>query len=394
VGTPPLWGQPRVHRLLSTISPTTLAAASRAATLPELCFNVWALIAEQCGFVGAFRLMLLCKTAREGAKVWLRSLPRLVLCGGFYHEDNTHTPSSEVWRLNLGPLRWDRMSDLTRARGQPACCAVRGGVAVFGGVVEDSECTAGVEILEGGPEAEANGFKALPPLSRGPVHDSVAISIDESESEQGRVFLIGADDVYGSSPAVHKVDLATGACSVTALLSPPVNFFAVTAAARLLDGRIVCASETFGDDGYEGSVEVLEPSEQGSTIEASGQWRALPFTIIVRHGIRGCVLSDGRFAIFGGSAGYQRVIGGDISTCLSSCEVLTLDPNGDRWDMLPPMREARNAVVCAAIGGCVIVAGGDSNTIEVYEEELGRWRRLPRDLPYTRRVYDMGSAVM
>ena len=111
-------------------------------------------------------------------------------------------------------------------------------------------------------------------------------------------------------------------------------------------------------------------------------------------GRSGCVLSDGRFAIFGGSAGYQRVIGGDISTCLSSCEVLTLDPNGDRWDMLPPMREARNAVVCAAIGGCVIVAGGDSNTIEVYEEELGRWRRLPRDLPYTRRVYDMGSAVM
>jgi hypothetical protein len=37
------------------------------------------------------------------------------------------------------------------------------------------------------------------------------------------------------------------------------------------------------------------------------------------------------------------------------------------------MHEERHAFACAAIGGCVIVAGGDGLiTAEVYEEALGR----------------------
>jgi hypothetical protein len=107
----------------------------------------------------------------------------------------------------------------------------------------------------------------------------------------------------------------------------------------------------------------------------------------VRSGGGRCVLSDGRFAIFGGVDTSNATI--------SSCEALTLDADGERWDALPSMHEARCEFVCAAIGGCVIVAGGwGSITAEVYEEGLGRWRRLPCSLPFDTELFGAGSAVM
>jgi hypothetical protein len=83
------------------------------------------------------------------------------------------------------------------------------------------------------------------------------------------------------------------------------------------------------------------------------------------------------------------------STTTASCEVLTLDGDIERWDPLPPMHEARRSFAYAAIGGCVIVAGGfGSITAEVYEEALGRWRRLPCSLPHDGQLHVMGSALM
>jgi len=76
------------------------------------------------------------------------------------------------------------------------------------------------------------------------------------------------------------------------------------------------------------------------------------------------VLRDGRFVVFGGTIASNAII--------TSCAVLTLDADGERWDVLPSMHEARCEFACAAIGGCVIVAGGwGSITAEVYEERLG-----------------------
>ena len=106
-----------------------------------------------------------------------------------------------------------------------------------------------------------------------------------------------------------------------------------------------------------------------------------------RYGGGGCVLSDGRFAVFGGAGGYPPT---------SPCEVLTLDGDTERWDPLPPMHEARTFFACAAIGRCVIVAGGEGSvTAEVYEKALGRWRRLPCDIPCIAwELCGMGSALM
>jgi len=55
-----------------------------------------------------------------------------------------------------------------------------------------------------------------------------------------------------------------------------------------------------------------------------------------RYGAGGCVLSDGRFAVFGGTD--------DDGDDLASCEALVLDNDGpvsggERWEALPEMHQ-------------------------------------------------------
>jgi len=177
-----------------------------------------------------------CRAARQGAKEWLRKLPRLLECGGRVGGgEGAHT--GEVWRLDLGELRRERLPDLTTGRFGHACCAVRGGVVVLGGLVAGNEPTASVEILgRDSSGTVGNIFKIIPPLSCGPIRayvaividasdqgqvlpiiGSAAIVIDKSESDQGQVLIIGGrrDRVDESLPIclVCKVDLATGECT-------------------------------------------------------------------------------------------------------------------------------------------------------------------------------------
>jgi hypothetical protein len=166
------------------------------------------------------------------------------LCGGYTGAGIT----SEVWRLDLGELRAERMPSLTRGRAAHACCAVRGRVVLLGGVVDHgyitvagkrrNEVTASVEILTFDSEAQVNIFKVLPPLSCGHLGQSVALAVDESESELGQVLLIGGEVGDEWSSQVHKVDLASGVCTPQPLLlgAPIIG----CSAARLPDGRITC----------------------------------------------------------------------------------------------------------------------------------------------------------
>ena len=214
------------------------------------------------------------------------------------------------------------------------------------------------------------------------------MAIEESASELGQVLLIGGQDEDDEmSSAVHLVDLATGVCTAQSRLVSSQGYLGGCSAARLLDGRIVCVGGDFAHAASYHTAQVLEPPAQGSESEASWQWRYLPDMSVGRFGGRGCVLSDGRFAVFGGL---------DVDTALpSSCEALTLDVDGERWDALPPMHEGRCAFACAAVGGCVIVAGGfGSMAAEVYEKGLGRWRRLPRSLPFDTKLFCAGSALL
>jgi hypothetical protein len=142
-------------------------------------------------------------------------------------------------------------------------------------------------------------------------------------------------------------------------------------AARLPDGRIVCAGGR-----YETTTraEFLGPPVQGA-MDAAWTLRELPAMSVGRYDCKGCVLSDGRFAVLGGMCIY-------IGSVTSSREAFSLSAD-EHWMPLPLMHDARAYFACAAVAKCSIVAGGLRRTsTEVYDEVLGRWLRLPCNLPH------------
>jgi hypothetical protein len=155
------------------------------------------------------------------------------------------------------------------------------------------------------------------------------------------------------------------------------------AAARLPDGRIVCA----GGSGLEINLTVAEmlcPPVQDAMDAAWIRWE-LPAMSVALRGCRGCVLSNGRFAVLGGISDYAYT---------SSCEALSFGAD-EHWTPLPPMHETRVNFACAAVAECIIVAGGWQRTsAEVYDEALGRWLRLPCSLPHDGWLCVTGSALM
>ena len=124
-------------------------------------------------------------------------------------------------------------------------------------------------------------------------------------------------------------------------------------------------------------------------MDAAWTRRELPAMSVVRLGCGGCVLSDGRFAVFGGHLG-------DISSYFgtSSCEVLSFGAD-EHWTPLQPMHETRGFFASAAFAECIIVAGGwQCTSAEVYDEALGQWLRLPCNLPHNDGLCNAGSALM
>jgi hypothetical protein len=242
-------------------------AASCVTALPEF----WNLVAEHSGLVGAWRLTGVCRASRVGAKDWLRTLPRLLVCGGY---DRWGNCISAMWRLDLGELRWEQMSDLGSGRGDHACCTVRGGTVLLGGDKHEEGVLASVEVLRYDSAAEELAFTDLPPLSCGPRFGAIALPIEESESTEGKVLLLGGfgEEEQPLASSVLKVDLATGVCTP----QPPLLCDReMTTAARLPDGRAVCAGglENVDESGRcptSREAEVLEPPEQGSPDDA---WR-------------------------------------------------------------------------------------------------------------------------
>jgi hypothetical protein len=366
------------------MAPTDYSAATTWAAQHVLALvEIWALFAQHSGFVGAWRLMGVCRVSRAGVQEWLGTLPGLVLIGG---RDGRWRPVSEVWRLDLATLQWKPMPALVVARHDHACCVVRKALVVLGGCFEDPEegITSRVEILSGG---SGNGvFTDLPALSCGETTTAVAIAVEESDSVAGQVLLLGGfidlDDTWlFDTSSVHLVDLATGVCTPQpGLLDGRSSFAAVCTP----DGRIVCA----GGHGSLASVEVWGPPEVGPS-SAPWIWTWLPEMNDGRYDCCGCVMSDGRFAVLGGR---NNGPGGDTSTC----EALMIDDD-EEWHWLHPMHHVRSGFACAAVARCIIVAGGRNTTsTEVYDEALERWILLPCDLPTgNNNLFEMmGSALL
>jgi hypothetical protein len=376
----PIWQYDKATtKLLSTsflgLPPHTMAppitraranwAVDRATGLPE----VWALVAAHLGLVGAWRLMRVCRAARVGAREFLSTLPGLVVCGGY-----SGGAVRDVRRLDPATLRWEAMPALMTAIDTHACCAVRGTLVVLGGRNSALTLTSSVEMLS---SSEEGAFVDLPPLSCGEIDGAAAIAVEESESAAGQVLLLGGA-VQAAVSTVYLVDLATGVCTPGRpdMLRSRYDF----AAGGLPGGGIVCVG---GFGGGPQSAEVWEVPVQGAP-DAAWTWRQLPAMSVARRGCRGCVMSDGRFAVLGGSS---------CGVATSSCVALTIGDDDEHWVPLQPMHDPRSHFACAAVAGCVIVAGGSGrSSVEVYDEVLDRWLRLPRDLPHA--LTGMASALL
>jgi hypothetical protein len=267
--------------------------------------EIWALVAQNSGFVGAWRLTAVCRASRGGVKEWLGTLPGLVVSGGY----DRNRSMSEVWRLDLATLLWVPMPALVAARSDHACCVVRGALFVLGGYVfEDGEGSASrVEILSAGGEDRV--FTEFPALSCGGIVEATAIAVEESNSAAGQVLLLGCcDEDPVSLLTMHLVDLATGMCTPQAAL---LENRADAAAVRIPDGRVVCA----GGRGSLSSAEVWGPPASGPS-NAVWTWTQLPAMSVRRYGSCRCVMSDGRFAVLGGDSNGEYT---------SSCEALMVD---------------------------------------------------------------------
>ena len=88
-------------------------------------------------------------------------------------------------------------------------------------------------------------------------------------------------------------------------------------AARLPAGRIVYARGYDSNGTALSWVEVFEPPGQGA-LDTAWTWRQKPAMSMARIGCRGCVLSDGRFAVLGGE---------NNDGPLSACEALLVGDN-------------------------------------------------------------------
>ena len=233
--------------------------------------------------------------------------------------------------------------------------------------------TSRVEILLKG----ARAFVELPPLSCGAIYDTTAVAVDETHSASGQVCLLGGYQNGTATSSVRLVDLATGVCTPQADLLHARSYFA---AARLPDGGIIYAGGTGGT-----MVEMWQRPVQDA-LDAAWTGRELPAMSVGRVGCSGCMLSDGRFAVLGGHS---------AAACTSSCEALTLGDDG-HWSPLPLMHGTRANFACAAVARCIVVAGGrpPRKSAEVYDEVLGRWLRLPHDLPGDGGLRMMGSTLL
>jgi hypothetical protein len=361
-------------------TPATTAAAheeadwavDRATGLPE----VWGLVAAHPGLVGAWCLMRVCRAARVGAKEFLSTLPGLVVCGGY--AAGVGGVRDGVWRLDMATLRWGGLPSLVTARYDHSCCVVRGTLVVLGGK-NSAGRTSSVEMLP----AEEGAFVDLPPLSCGRRCRAARSGVQprsrwmRATAPRGRCSC--SEDrcrvvqyrwcTWSIWPpaCAHPAGLP---CSARALILLPLGYQMGASCAREDSAVAIFRRRRCGG-----------PPVQGAP-DAAWTWRQLPAMSAARHDCRGCVMSDGRFAVLGG-------VSSGVAT--SSCEALAI--GDEQWMPLMPMHVARYGFACAAVAGCVIVAGGvGRNSAEVYDEVRGRWLRLPFNLPHD--LGGMGSAFL
>ena len=134
------------------------------------------------------------------------------------------------------------------------------------------------------------------------------------------------------------------------------------AAALLPDGKVLVIGGKTADqhDSALKSAELYDP--------ATNAWTALPDMADKRAYAAVCVLPSGRVAVVGGK-GVDRQARQDGEA---------FDPVKQTWEPLPEMDVASVSPAAAPVAGGMIVAGNE--TVDLFDEESGRWLMLPHPM--------------
>eukprot|EP01046_Picozoa_sp_COSAG06_P077526 COSAG06_NODE_25287_length_640_cov_1.585952_1_plen_199_part_10 len=176
--------------------------------------------------------------------------------------------------------------------------------------------------------------------------------------QDGRTMLIGGNSDTGQALASVVMLAADG--SGWSDLPPLMGARAFPAAALLPDGKVLVAGGMSAPaaDTALNTAEMWDPATQ--------KWTALPPMAHKRYCAAACILSSGQVAVVGGAGtdGANRKDG----------EVF--DPVKREWEPLgAEMAYAHGNINIVAVAGGLLAVG--ANPPELYEEESGRWLRLP-----------------
>jgi hypothetical protein len=338
-----------------------------------------------------------CQSLRRWSTATLASLPRVVCIGGAdpcgedeQEEFERSTASVEV--LDLSTMRWTQ-SDMSG--GIPALPLPRdahtassfadGRVLVCGGNDGDNEEMLTM-ALQWTPESGV--WAALPemPGSRGSAA-SVVLS-------DGRAMVIGGWDCQAADgqTVLNSVLVLAADGSRWSQLPMAMASHRCGAAAVLLPGdKVLVASGTCGESASTGEAVSTKTAELWDP--ATQTWTALPDMLEAVEGAAACVLPSGCVAVVGGSVARFSEHGAayDANGVVPSRGGQVYDPARCAWESLPEMALAREYPGLTAVAGGMITVGsrGDHQTRndeygELFDEESGRWFKLPRAMAQPR----------
>jgi len=293
---------------------------------------------------------LRCRAAANAASLTTISGQCLYVIGGHTIGSGVKAVSRDCEKYEMGKDAWAEIPPMSVARRCAAAAVASGCIYVLGGTSSDQALKSAERF-----DAETVSWETLPDLCYSRVWGSAA-------SIAGRVYLCaGSGGMY--SPHHY---IRTAECFDVSLRRwselPPMLQGRRCAASAVLHGCLVMCG---GSDGGLplSSAEYFSPD--------CNRWRPLPPMPSGRRNAACCARGEKLY-----------VIGGEDG--VAACDAMMFDASTQVWTYFKAnLLNSRWWAVAAVISENLLVCGGTDgaaplSSAEVYDEEMGMWRPLPR----------------
>ncbi|HZT45701.1 MAG TPA: kelch repeat-containing protein [Gaiellaceae bacterium] len=260
-------------------------------------------------------------------------------------------------------LAWSTAPPLPEPRTEVAAAAVRGEIAIVGGLAASGDASARVDAYS----PATNRWRQLPDLPIA-VHHALAAS------DGTRLYVVGG---YGGPlgigrPVRDAFVLESGRWQRLPRLPEP----RAAGGAAVLRGRLYAV----------GGVAAAGLARRAFALDLrTRRWSEIPAPTPRQH-LAVTAAAGKIYAVAG------RVSG--LGTNMTTLEAWS--PGARRWTRLPPVPQPRGGTGAAAVGGTIVSVGGEApagtvRSVFAYSVATRRWRRLP-DLPTSRHGLGVAAA--